>query len=138
MRGPGWRQRAQEKLQWGRKARAEVGAYANCTENQAMAMFGWTDPKIPAHDIVQANQERFGISDRKEIVAFDPCQSRHDLLQLAEAGSMRTPGGNRIVTFPTDFRRKPQELERKIWLLVRSEGGRICCDINGLPRSFKE
>jgi hypothetical protein len=32
-----------------RKARAEVAAYADCTESQMMAMFGWTDPKTPAH-----------------------------------------------------------------------------------------
>jgi integrase len=32
-----------------RKARAEVAAYADCTESQMMAMFGWTDPKMPAH-----------------------------------------------------------------------------------------
>lgn len=30
-----------------RKARAEVAAYADCTESQMMAMFGWTDPKMP-------------------------------------------------------------------------------------------
>ena len=30
-----------------RKARAEVAAYADCTESQMMAMFGWTDPKCP-------------------------------------------------------------------------------------------
>jgi hypothetical protein len=40
-----------------RKARAEVAAYADCTESQMMAMFGWTDPKIPAHYIAQANRE---------------------------------------------------------------------------------
>ena len=28
-----------------RKARAEVAAYADCTESQMMAMFGWTDPE---------------------------------------------------------------------------------------------
>jgi hypothetical protein len=32
-----------------RKARAEVAAYADCTESQMMAMFGWTDPKMPTH-----------------------------------------------------------------------------------------
>jgi hypothetical protein len=32
-----------------RKARAEVAAYADCTESQMMAMFGWTDPRMPAH-----------------------------------------------------------------------------------------
>ena len=40
-----------------RKARAEVAAYADCTESQMMAMFGWTDPKMPAHYIAQANRE---------------------------------------------------------------------------------
>ncbi len=38
-----------------RKARAEVAAYADCTESQMMAMFGWTDPKMPAHYIARAN-----------------------------------------------------------------------------------
>ena len=32
-----------------RKARAEVAAYADCTESQMMAMLGWTNPKMPAH-----------------------------------------------------------------------------------------
>ena len=32
-----------------RKARAEVAAYAECTESQMMAMFGWRDQKMPAH-----------------------------------------------------------------------------------------
>jgi hypothetical protein len=41
-------------------ARAEVAAYANCTESQMMAMFGWTDPKMPAHYIAQANREKLG------------------------------------------------------------------------------
>ena len=45
-----------------RKARAEVTAYADCTESQMMAMFGWTDPKMPAHYIAQANREKLGIS----------------------------------------------------------------------------
>jgi hypothetical protein len=31
------------------KAWAEVVAYADCTESQMMAMFGWP-PKLPAHD----------------------------------------------------------------------------------------
>jgi hypothetical protein len=28
-----------------------------------MAMFGWTDPKMPAHYIAQLNWEKLGISD---------------------------------------------------------------------------
>jgi hypothetical protein len=45
-----------------RKGRAEVAAYADCTESQMMAMFGWTDPKMPAHYIAQANREKLGMS----------------------------------------------------------------------------
>ncbi|WP_130218365.1 hypothetical protein [Bradyrhizobium genosp. SA-3] len=54
-----------------RKARAEVAAYADCTESQMMAMFGWTDPKMPAHYIAQANREKLGISGMDKIIAFD-------------------------------------------------------------------
>ena len=40
-----------------RKAPTEVAAYADCTESQMVAMFGWTAPKMPAHDIAPANRE---------------------------------------------------------------------------------
>jgi hypothetical protein len=63
-----------------RKARAEVAAYADCTESQMMAMFGWTDPKMPAHYIAQANREKLGISGMDKIVAFDQSQSFDDLM----------------------------------------------------------
>jgi hypothetical protein len=43
-----------------RKARAEAAAYADCTESRMMAMFGWTDPKMTAHYIAQANREKLG------------------------------------------------------------------------------
>ena len=36
-----------------------------------MAMFGWTDPKMPAHTIAQANRERLGISRMEKFVTFD-------------------------------------------------------------------
>jgi hypothetical protein len=52
-----------------RKARAEIAAYADCTESQMMAMFGWTDPKMPVH--AQADQEKLGMSGMEKIVAFD-------------------------------------------------------------------
>jgi hypothetical protein len=57
-----------------RKARAEVAAYADCTESQMMAMFGWTDPKTPAHDIAQAKREKLGISgmDKNRRVRSEP------------------------------------------------------------------
>jgi hypothetical protein len=41
---------------------AEVAAYSDCTESQMMAMFGWTDPKMPAHYIAQANREKLGFT----------------------------------------------------------------------------
>ena len=52
-----------------RKARTEVAAYADCTESQMMAMFGWTDPKMPADYIAQANREKLGMSGMDKIVA---------------------------------------------------------------------
>jgi hypothetical protein len=54
-----------------RKARAEAAAYADCTESQMMAMFGWTDPKMPAHYIAEANREKLGFAGMDKIVAFD-------------------------------------------------------------------
>ena len=60
-----------------RKARAEVAASADCTESQMMAMFGWTDPKMPAHYIAQANRERLGISGMEKIVTFWVDVSHH-------------------------------------------------------------
>jgi hypothetical protein len=89
-----------------RKTRAEVAAYADCTESQMMAMFGWTDPKMPAHYIAQANREKLGISGMEKIVAFDQSQSRGALLQLPEANSERTSDENGVVTFPDNIRKK--------------------------------
>ena len=75
---------SKEELPRVRKARAEVAAYADCTESQMMAMFGWTDPKMPAHN-AQANREKLGSSGMK-IVAVDQSQSLDDFLQLSEGG----------------------------------------------------
>ncbi|HET7490536.1 MAG TPA: hypothetical protein VFK01_01545 [Bradyrhizobium sp.] len=33
-----------------------------------MAMFGWTDPKMPAHYIAQANREKLGFSGMDKVV----------------------------------------------------------------------
>jgi integrase len=89
-----------------RKARAEVAAYADCTESQMMAMFGWTDPKMPALYIAQANREKLGISGMEKIVAFDQSQSLDEFLQPLEANNMRTPTGNGVVTFPGNIAKK--------------------------------
>ena len=58
-----------------------------------MAMFGWTDPSMPAHRIAQANRERLGISGMEKIVAFDPSQSPDDLTEVPAADDVKTPGG---------------------------------------------
>ncbi|SDF18386.1 hypothetical protein SAMN05216337_10473 [Bradyrhizobium brasilense] len=90
-----------------RKARAEVAAYADCTESQMMAMFGWTDPKMPAHYIAQANRERLGISGMEKIVTFDQNQLPDDR-SGSEANRARTPRRNGVVTFPGNIRKKVQ------------------------------
>src|SRR5450631_3891164 len=89
-----------------RKARAEVAAYADCTESQMMAMFGWTDPKMPAHYIAQANREKLGISGMEKVVAFDQGQSLDDLLAAPDANSQGTLRQNGVVTFPGNIRKK--------------------------------
>ena len=73
-----------------RKARAEVAAYADCTESQMMAMFGWTDPKMSAHYIAQANRKKLGITGMEKIVAFDQSQSLDDFMRLLEANNAGT------------------------------------------------
>ena len=89
-----------------RKARAEVAAYADCTESQMMAMFGWTDPKMPAHYIAQANREKLGMTGMDKIVAFDQSQSLDDFMPLSDANRAGTPGENRVVTLRSNFGKK--------------------------------
>jgi hypothetical protein len=104
-----------------RKARAEVAAYADCTESQMMAMFGWTDPKMPAHYTAQANREKLGISGMDKIVAFDQRQSLDDFMPPPEANRARTAGGNGVVTFPGNFRKKSKDFNAKrgLWCARR-------------------
>ena len=89
-----------------RKARAEVAAYADCTESQMMAMFGWTDPKMPAHYIAQANRGKLGTSGMDKIVAFDQSQNMDDFVPLPDANKAATSDGNRVVTLRSNFRKK--------------------------------
>ncbi len=89
-----------------RKARAEVAAYADCTESQMMAMFGWTDPKMPAHYIAQANREKLGMTGMDKIVAFDQSQSLDEFTPLSDANSSGTSSANKVVTFRSNFRGK--------------------------------
>jgi hypothetical protein len=115
-----------------RKARAKVAAYADCTESQMMAMFGWTDPKMPAHYIAQANREKLGISGMEKIVAFDERQSLDDFMPAPEANSARTTGVNGVVTFPGNIRKKCKDFRAKRGFMVRSEGSRIDCSFKSL------
>jgi integrase len=82
-----------------RKARAEVAAYADCTESQMMAMFGRTDPKMPAHYIAQANREKLGITGMEKVVSFDQRQSLDDFMPRPEANSAGTSGANEVGNF---------------------------------------
>ena len=77
-----------------RKARAEVAAYADCTESQMMAMFGGTVQKMPAHYFAQANRQKLGVSGMDKIVAFDQSQSLDDFVPLPDGNSARTPDSN--------------------------------------------
>jgi integrase len=89
-----------------RKARAEVAAYADCTESQMMAMFGWTDPKMPAHYIAQANREKLGMSGMEKMVAFDESNSLDDFVAAREENSAGTRDANRVVTLRSNFGKK--------------------------------
>jgi len=71
-----------------------------------MAMFGWTDPKMPAHYIAQANRERLGISGMEKIVTFDQSQSLEDWLVAPRASGSGTPNRNGLVTFPGNIQKK--------------------------------
>jgi integrase len=89
-----------------RKSRAEVAAYADCTESQMMAMFGWTDPKMPAHYLAKANREKLGMTGMDKIVTFDQSQSFDDFLPASEANSAGTPDANKVVTLRSNFPKK--------------------------------
>jgi len=89
-----------------RKARAEVAAYADCTESQMMAMFGWTDPKMPAHYIAKANREKLGISGMDKVVPFDQSHSLDDVMAPPHANGTGTLAGNKVVTLRRNFRKK--------------------------------
>ena len=89
-----------------RKARAEVAAYADCTESQMMPMVGCTDPKMPAHYTAQANRESLGISGIEKIVTFDQSRSLEDWLAAPRANGTRTPSENGVVTFPGRTQKK--------------------------------
>lgn len=89
-----------------RKARAEVAAYADCTESQMMAMFGWTDPKMPAHYIAQASREKLGSSGMDKVIAFDQSNPLDDFMPAAEENKGGTATLNKVVTLRSNFGKK--------------------------------
>src|SRR5262245_4264150 len=102
-----------------------------------MAMFGWTDPKMPAHYIAQANREKLGMSGMDKIIAFDESQSLDEFIPMPDANDERTSDANKVVTLRSNFRKKSCKFNELSVGMVRSEGGRICCDFNDLPRWVK-
>ena len=89
-----------------RKARAEVAAYADYTESEMMAMFGWTDPKMPAHYIAQSNREKLGMTGMDKIVAFDQSQSLDDFMPPLEAEQRGNATRERSGNIPGYIRKK--------------------------------
>jgi hypothetical protein len=83
-----------------------VAAYAECTESQMMPMFGWTDPKMPALYIAQANREKLGITGMDKVVAFDRSQSLDDFLAVPDENNAGTCTENRVVTFRSNIWKK--------------------------------
>jgi hypothetical protein len=102
-----------------------------------MAMFGWTDPKMPAHYIAKAKREKLGMSGMEKIVAFDESHSLDELMALPNANIDRTAAENRVVTLRVILEKKRRKFRRLSVGMVRSEGGRICCDINDLQAYAK-
>jgi hypothetical protein len=97
------------------------GFTPTCTESQMLAMFGWTDPKMAAHDIAQENRESLGTAEMDTIAAFDRVAR-----QFSCRCGRRTPGNSQAISA------KMQLFHADCGFMVRSEGGRICCDFNGL------
>jgi hypothetical protein len=108
-----------------RKARAEVAAYADCTESQMMAMFGWTDPKMPAHYIAKANREKLGMSGMDKVVAFDQSHSLDDLTEKPHANGTRTSAENKVVTLRSNSLKKHHNFNGLGVGMVRSEGSQL-------------
>ena len=77
------------------------------------------------------------MSGMEKIVAFDESQSLDELMAPPDANIDRTATENRVVALRGSFEKKCGEFRRLSVGMVRSEGGRICCNINGLSGSFK-
>jgi hypothetical protein len=78
-----------------RKARAEDAAYSQCTEAEMMAMFGWTDPKMPALYIAAARRSVLGMSGSDKMIAFDQRETLDDLFLPAGDSNVVALTGHR-------------------------------------------
>jgi len=77
------------------------------------------------------------IGGMDKIVAFDQSQNMDDLKALPDANKVATDGENKVVTWRSKFRRDLSDFNAKRGFVVRSEGGRICCDFNDLRKWAK-
>jgi hypothetical protein len=73
-----------------------------------------------------------------KIVAFDQSQSLDDFMPAPKINRVRTSGSNGVVTFRGISAKKLSDFNAKRGFVVRSEGGRICCDFNDLHEPSKE
>jgi hypothetical protein len=60
---------------------------------QMMAVFGWTDPKKPAHYIAKAKRDKLGLSGMDKLESFDKGQSENidDFTPLRAVNATVTP-----------------------------------------------
>lgn len=87
-----------------------------------MAMFGWTDPNMPALYIANANREKLGMTGMDKVVAFDRGQSLDNFMPMAEANSAGTPGPNKVVALRSNFEKRGCNFRELRVGMVRSEG----------------
>jgi len=71
-----------------------------------MAMFGWADPKMPAHYIAKAKREKLAITGMDKVIAFDQSAPLTETLAAPEENTARTPAANKVVTFRSNFEKK--------------------------------
>jgi hypothetical protein len=101
-----------------RREKPTAGAKASTnTESQMIAMFGWIDPKMPAHYIAKANREKAGMTGVDKIVAFDQSQSLDNFIDQPE-DVRRDRSGN----IPGQLPERSLTISMLVVGMVRSEG----------------
>ncbi|KRQ92387.1 hypothetical protein CQ10_08335 [Bradyrhizobium valentinum] len=61
-------------------------------------MFGWTNPKMPAHHIAKARRDKLGASGMEKLVSFDHSQNGNigALVRKTAHGLCGTAGASRV------------------------------------------